>query len=307
MDSYFRKFPKVRPLSEAIERGFVLGSVCVSEKLDGSNVGITRFGDVVHLQSRTRWIAKITGNDDVGVTDVEAVTDFRGFVKYMVDKFNYWGIGFLPEGETVYGEWLVPHTVKYPQEFYDKLYVFPTWRDCRIPTTPALDRVPNISEAFIATRDDGIELLNDISKRVADEEGRNIEGLVLIDENGMRAKLVNRQFAETFKELSGQAKGLSEPEKKIAALFPDRTIVKAYEKLVDEKGSVTTEDMPRLIGMLQAEFWDEFSRKLFKRTGWPVVNTGKLQREIAKKVREPLLMKIETGKWPVYFKIDGGA
>lgn len=111
----FRTYPKIHRLGKEETDGILDGPVTIQEKIDGANVSIWLGSDgEIKCGSRSRELG-----DDA----------FNGFTEYVRSnpKIKEW----LTERPTVrlYGEWLVKHTITYPDEAYKKMYLFDIYRD----------------------------------------------------------------------------------------------------------------------------------------------------------------------------------
>lgn len=108
----FRTYPKIHRLGKEETEGILDGPVTVQEKVDGANVSIwLRDDGSIAYGSRTREL----GDDD-----------FNGFGTYVKSKtkellewFNNFGTN-----TRLYGEWLVKHTITYPDEAYKEMYLY---------------------------------------------------------------------------------------------------------------------------------------------------------------------------------------
>lgn len=168
--SEFRKYDKIHRLGKEETIGILEGLCYVQEKLDGANASIWLDGDgQIQCGSRNRHLV-----DD----------NFNGFVDY---ARSYAGIKTLLvkfPGMILYGEWLVRHSVKYPEGAYKKFYLFDIYfegalinaelmyawaNDCGIQTVPYVGKFinPTVEElkAFVgrselAERGEGIVIKN---------------------------------------------------------------------------------------------------------------------------------------------------
>lgn len=106
----FRKYQKIHRLGKEETDGILDGICYIQEKIDGANTSIWMDDDgMIQCGSRNRHLI-----DD----------DFNGFVKYVK---NHVGINAFLESSpdlTLYGEWLVQHTIKYSDASYKKFYLF---------------------------------------------------------------------------------------------------------------------------------------------------------------------------------------
>lgn len=104
----FKKYPKLKRLNSSETNGILNGQCWIQEKIDGSNVSIWTEDSEVKIASRKRVLED----------------SFNGFKEYVA---NHEGIQALLKNNPnyrLYGEWLVPHTIRYNDESYNHFYMF---------------------------------------------------------------------------------------------------------------------------------------------------------------------------------------
>lgn len=111
----FRKFEKIKRLGTQETDGILSGTVWVAAKLDGTNGSVWNVAGRLGAGSRNRNLVA-TGPDNAGFRAAMAadsyITEFR--------KAN--------PTLRLYGEWLVPHTIKgYLDDAWRKFYVYDVW------------------------------------------------------------------------------------------------------------------------------------------------------------------------------------
>lgn len=105
----FKAYPKIHRLGKDETEGILDAPITVQEKIDGANISIWLGSDgLVHCGSRTR----------------ELTEGFNGFVDAV--KANPLIKEYLTSFPThrLYGEWLVKHTITYPDAAYKKIYLY---------------------------------------------------------------------------------------------------------------------------------------------------------------------------------------
>jgi len=107
----FRSYPKIMSLHKEEVEGILDTPVTVQEKVDGANVSIWMRDDgSIAYGSRTREL----GDDD-----------FNGFGTYVKEHEKQLLDWFSKNPNCrLYGEWLVKHTITYPDEAYKKMYLY---------------------------------------------------------------------------------------------------------------------------------------------------------------------------------------
>jgi len=106
----YRSYPKIHRLGKEETDGILDKEVIVQEKVDGANVSIFWHEGKVRCGSRTRMLP-----------EDESFNGFQEAVKANVTLQRY-----LEDNKhlILYGEWLVKHTITYPDEAYRKIYLF---------------------------------------------------------------------------------------------------------------------------------------------------------------------------------------
>lgn len=110
--THFKKYQHVDRLGRQDCEGVLDGKVYVYPKIDGTNSAVWLEDGELHCGSRTR---ELTVKDDN-----------RGFCKTMLENKDYL-LPYLQKhpNHIIYGEWLVPHTIKYyVPDAWNKFYIF---------------------------------------------------------------------------------------------------------------------------------------------------------------------------------------
>ena len=209
----FRKFPKIRrfPEEEKIQHKSKLPSVVdniksgqpfdITEKLDGANTGIelvNNNGTISYqLFKHTSYITKDFENGFNGFYDYMESNIVPKLTEFMLDH---------PEGHFYfYGEWLTQHKVIYKPDIYDYWYLFSIYdansnyeytlperlefaKQYELKTPPVFydSTNPNANLDFIEKF---------VGKSNSSKDLNQGEGVV-IESNGIRAKIVSKDFAE---------------------------------------------------------------------------------------------------------------
>lgn len=111
----FREYPKIWALHKEECEGMLDSEVIVQEKVDGANVSIWLEKNKVKCGSRSRELP-----------DNESFNGFTEYVK-LNSKIKTW----LKANPTkrLYAEWLVKHTITYPDSAYRKIYLYDIYDD----------------------------------------------------------------------------------------------------------------------------------------------------------------------------------
>lgn len=276
----FKKYPSIHRLGKEETDGILLQAVTVQEKIDGANISIWLGDDgEVHCGSRTR--------------ELPADESFNGFTQYVSD--NPAIKQFLQQHPAfrLYGEWLVKHTVTYPETAYRKIYLFDIF-----------DEEHNYyyeqSEVQKLARDLGLEFPHIFidTQKVTEEQIKEFVGTSMID-NATRgegvvikslafknkwgdqvyAKLVHEQFKEANSIVFGGNNKHSDSYhemyivNKYCTLGRVQKIIHKMQPEIDHR--LDMRETPQVAGrclhdMITEEAWEIFNR------GW-VINTKKLK------------------------------
>lgn len=214
-ESGFRKFMHVERLGHRATQGILEGTVYLMPKLDGTN-GVVWFRDgEIRCGSRNNYLNPASGQDNHG---------FRAAM--LADP--YWPEFFAQHPHLiVYGEWLVPHTVKdYLPEAWRKFYVFDmfdtvnhrylTPEEMRHQVAMTPDTSPDscqsrVEIAFWAKLDSPTEaqLVHhlDVLSKIAMKEGKHGEGIVVKNYGWLNQDRHGRAWAKIIHpEFSNQGK-----------------------------------------------------------------------------------------------------
>lgn len=106
----YKPYPKIHRLGKEETDGILNHEIVVQEKIDGANISIFYLDDEVRCGTRTRMLPL----DE----------SFNGFQE-AVRKNKMLKLFFaLYPDRILYGEWLVKHTITYPDEAYRKIYLY---------------------------------------------------------------------------------------------------------------------------------------------------------------------------------------
>lgn len=197
----FRSYPKIHRLGKEETDDILLDPVTIQEKIDGANVSMWFDGKKVKCGTRTRELP-----DD---------ESFNGFVEAV--KANKKLAKWLKNNPTVrlYGEWLVKHTITYPDTAYKKIYLY----DVIDETKNEEDRVywsqPDVEklateldleypQIFITDKMVTISEINEFVGKTLVPDAANGEGVVIKNPkfrdkwgNHCYAKVVHEKFKES--------------------------------------------------------------------------------------------------------------
>lgn len=108
--SEYKAYPKIHRLGKEETDSILEYEVIVQEKVDGANVSIFQLDGKLRCGTRTRMLPE----DE----------SFNGFQEAVQANLNLAMYFSRNPDHILYGEWLVKHTITYPDEAYRKIYLF---------------------------------------------------------------------------------------------------------------------------------------------------------------------------------------
>lgn len=302
----FSKYPKVPSVKHY---PLPPGPLVIQEKLDGANSGIEYAVDGMSLivHSRTRALARVTAESvELLVSDLGNFMDLIKYVHLYFPKIHplmtHYRIAHL------YGEWLIRHTLSYPDDMWRKFYVFDvvdydsghSYDPYEMEAELVAAGLEIVRSQRISPPDPGTALQM-VERQAAEwSKERRIEGVVVksyaLEATGERDswgqrfcyKYVLPEFREDHKKnpMFPDAPEALTTEQRLAAFMPERSVEKVYQKVCDARGGWKPQHFPMLLGMAWQEFMEEHAVKAFKEYGHPQVNIRVLKGEVERRARE---------------------
>ena len=127
-NSGYKQYPKIHRLGKEETDNLLEYEITVQEKVDGANVSIFEHEDKVRCGTRTRMLPE----DE----------SFNGFQEAVRANLQLAMFFSREPNKILYGEWLVKHTITYPDEAYRKIYlydVYDTTTDTWLPQEEVRD------------------------------------------------------------------------------------------------------------------------------------------------------------------------
>lgn len=106
----YKKYPKIHRLGKEETDGILDSEFIVQEKVDGANISIFEKDGKLRCGTRTRMLPQ----DE----------SFNGFQEAVQSNLQLAMYFSKNPGHILYGEWLIKHTITYPDEAYRKIYLF---------------------------------------------------------------------------------------------------------------------------------------------------------------------------------------
>ena len=230
-------------------------SLTIQEKLDGANARIFRPKGEDHLilLSRNTQVGKVFSKD-------EFEGDFRGFVPYVAKYFDFF-MENLPEDVTIFGEWLVRHSLNYPEEMFGKYYLFSLSDDCELPHTRTLG---TLELSVNPTSEEIQDLLNQLGNLIKEEEQklqRPMEGVVLYYGSLPVFKFVPERLQEKSRVKESKEHSLELEE--ISEVTLQKRLNDVKTRLgIESIDELPQEKTPQLIGIFINMVWEDFVREV---------------------------------------------
>lgn len=217
--------------------------VVVSEKIDGANASVYFDAETGMLRCFSRKTELSADNTLRGFWDFVQTLDVQRFAE-MTQNGRY----------IVFGEWLVSHSVKYPQEVLNKFYVFDLW-DTETEQYTAwtltkavadalnLNTVPVFYDGQLTSWEDMVKFVGHTEMGGEYGEGIVIKSQVRLDNRDSRTpayvKIVAKEFSEVAKRKPHEVdpEKLAAKERAIAlaeTIITPRRVEKLVEKMIDE-------------------------------------------------------------------------
>jgi len=293
----FRKYQHIERFGTDEVDGIEFGKCYIFYKIDGTNGSLWLNNGVLKGGSRTR--------------EVSLENDNAGFYNTMVQNNNI--INYLKKHPThrLYGEWLVPHTLKtYREDAWKKFYVFDVCIDKEDGTMEYIpydiyktmldefniDYIPPLAIITNPTYESLIKCLDKTGQFLI-EDGKGLgEGIVIKNYDFYNkykrqtwAKIVTNEFKEKHHKEMGCPEYKAEKmiEEKIVEDFcTDTFIEKEYAKIINEQGGWQSKYIPMLLGRVFSELIKEESWNIVKTYKYPKINYKTLNALVIQKIKQ---------------------
>ncbi len=290
----FRKYMHLERFGNEEVEGIELGTAYIFPKIDGTNASawLDSSGSVC-AGSRNR--------------ELSIDEDNAGFCAYIHKNDEVKSFLRCHPSLTLYGEWLVPHTLKtYRDDAWRKFYVFDVY-DSATDSHLSFEAYSELLERFeieylsplsIITNASRNNLIRELDKNdylICDGEGTG-EGVVIKNYQYQNkygrvtwAKLVRSSFKEKHKKAMGVGviPGDKMIEAEIATEYVDDALVnKVHSKIVVECDGWSSKFIPRLLSTVFYDLINEELWNITKRHKNPVIDFGKLYGLTVLRVKE---------------------
>lgn len=178
-----KRFIDIERYKVSFDDGFKKGDhIVIQEKIDGANCAVRYDSEADTLVAQSR-------NNILNQND-----DMRGFYDWvkLLDKNHVKAV--LGNNLVLFGEWLAPHSVVYPEDKYNKAYFYDVYNlntECYLPQTEVLKIVSELGLIYVPTFYDGeFTSWEDFAKYVGrtDLGGEIGEGIIVKNQTRLNAK-----------------------------------------------------------------------------------------------------------------------
>lgn len=287
----FLKYGSISRIGNQDTDGILFGGVWVSPKLDGTNSSVWKEDGVVRCGSRKREIS--IEDDNAGFC--KFISGYEA-IKNLLDEKSNWRL---------YGEWLVPHTVRdYEDWAWKQFYVYDVMCDDKYLTPDEWEKaidgygIGKVPYVYVehptpeSITEIGIELSRFLIKDRNIGEGFTIKNYDFINKFGecKFAKIINKRFTEAM-GVRPQKEFISNPiESELAELCvtPD-LVAKTKAKIVNEAGSWNNKLIARVLETVWHDAFHEEFYDAAKKMKNPSVDLKVFKNKCFQKAREILL------------------
>lgn len=279
----FQRYQHVARFGHEDVEDIQLGTCYVFPKIDGTNGSIWWSGEI-RAGSRNR--------------ELSLENDNQGFYKHVIQDTRYFRLLELNPSLTLYGEWLVPHTLKtYREDAWRKFYVFDVMDDKGYVPYPLykpllanfdIDFIPCVRIVKDGSEEEfrrAAEMNDYLMKPGEIGEGVVIKNYEFANKFGRInwAKIVRSEFKERHCKEMGppEAQGASTVEREIVDRYITKTLVDKERAKID-----TRPIQPRLLATVYHCLLTEELADAVKKWKNPTIDFKMLQKRVNLKVKE---------------------
>lgn len=288
----FKKYMHIEKWGNDEVQGIELGKAYVFPKLDGTNASLWWSNTKLNAGSRNRVLELNNDNARFYAAQLE-IPHYTGFFK----KY--------PELR-LYGEWLVPHTLKtYREDAWHRFYIFDVYDDeteqfltyeeyKEILEEFDLDYIPPLAIIKNGTYESFVHQLSNNVLFIKDGEGVG-EGIVIknydyYNKFGKQvwAKIITSEFKEKHhKEMGAPETEKTLLEEKIVEDFVTTTLIeKTYAKIHTEMNGWSSRYIPRLLDTVFHDLVTEEMWRILKDHKNPTINFTTLKHFTIAKIKQ---------------------
>jgi hypothetical protein len=274
----FKKYQHIEKYGNSEVQGIEFGKCYIFPKLDGTNASIWLDDNKLKAGSRTR--------------ELTFEKDNAKFYEWVMAQENIFNFFRKYKNLRLYGEWLVPHTLKtYRDNAWKKFYVFDVMVDTEnsylayddyksmlsefnIDYIPPLSIITNVSYENLLVEVSNNKYL--ISNGGGIGEGIIIKNYQFKNKYGyvVWAKIINNEFKDAHMKSQSQVKELGTIlEQKICDEYITTHLIdKTFAKIVNEMEGWNSKYIPRLFGIVFHDLITEELWNVIKKMKNPTIN-----------------------------------
>lgn len=294
----FKKYQHIERFGNDEVLGIELGEVFVFPKLDGTNSSLWANinslwnPDIIQGGSRNR--------------ELSLENDNAGFLAAMKNENRFYTFFYKNPNLRLYGEWMVPHTLKtYREDVWKKFWIFDVYNDETeqyltydtykpLLEEFGLDYVPPLAKIKNGSYENFIHVLNNNNFFIKDGEGTG-EGIVIKNYdyynkfgNQIWAKIISSEFKEQHHREMGcpETSGKMVEEEIVDGWLTEALVEKTYQKIRLDANGWTSKYIPRLLDTCYYELVNEELWNALKELKNPTVNFKTLKALCINKVKQ---------------------
>lgn len=290
----FIKYMHIERLGNDEVAGILDGDVYVFPKIDGTNSSVW-IGEDCKLRFASR-------NRELSIDN-----DNAGFMAKTMHDANIGNLLLTHRNLRLYGEWLVPHSLKaYDEKAWNKFYVFDVFDDVTqtfmpyneystLLNTYGIEYIPAMGHGMNPNQDSIIRFLDQNHYLLKDGYDGVGEGVV-IKNYGFKnkfgrttwAKIVTNEFkAKHAKEMGpNEIKNIETHEYLFALQFVTASLVeKTVEKIKEARGEWNSRMIPQLLGTVFHDVVVEDTWTYLKKNKNVVINFKELERWVITQIK----------------------
>lgn len=292
METTYQKYQHVEKLASTEVDGILLGKCFIFPKIDGTNAHVWFDGKEMRYGSRNRELA--LDNDNAGFMAWASQNEpLKAFCKTYP---NY----------HVYGEWLVPHSLKtYRDDAWRDFYVFDVRRPdgSYVRYTEYSSRLLSFGVNYIPPiriinnpTEEGITRVLEENKFLISEDAGVGEGVVIKNYDFVNrfgrtvwAKRVTNEFKEKHHKEMGAPESTGErlvEQDIVEKIFDPVIIDKVHANIASREGGWRSQFIPELLGVVFYDFVREHSWDMVKTFKNPTINYKILNKFVVQEVKK---------------------
>lgn len=296
--AYFNKYMHIEPLKSSEVKGIKEGTVYIYPKIDGTNASIW-----------VEWDAEKNDYVLCGGSRNHKLTqqwDNAGFYTNALGHPEYKEYLVKHPTYIVYGEWLVPHTIRdYDVRAWENFYVFDVYDTVAnkyLRYDEYCDELADlgfnvISPILIATNpsldDDMIVALLTTNHYLMKSEEFIGEGIVIKNYDYTNpygrttwAKVVNPTFKNNSKAKFKGGEGRTIEDDIVDKFLTEEAVTHEVLKFKDEYGEYTNQNYAKMLGLVWNGWLEDNVWNIIRRAGKKDINFSTLRRKVENKTKE---------------------